>query len=96
MFTADSLAIIAASRQLERCRDADDPQRRVAETDPTLVGCEINAVPGLRALLHRSSARGLLLLTPHDLELGGAVSAFETELRDSIHRRGLRLAETTT
>lgn len=36
-----------------------------------------------------------ILLTPHDLEMGGAVSVFETALRESIHRRGLQLPEMT-
>ena len=37
-----------------------------------------------------------ILLAPGDLEVGGEVGAFETTLRDSVHRRGLRLQETTT
>jgi hypothetical protein len=37
-----------------------------------------------------------ILLAPGDLEVGGEVGAFETALRDSVHRRGLRLQETTT
>ena len=36
-----------------------------------------------------------ILLTPHDLEIGGAVSVFDSELREAIHRRGLRLPEMT-
>jgi hypothetical protein len=36
------------------------------------------------------------MLGPGDLEVGGDVSAFETALRDSVHRRGLQLHETTT
>ena len=36
-----------------------------------------------------------ILLTPHDLEIGGAVSVFESELREAIHRRGMRLPEMT-